>query len=164
MEIVAAGLQKGLKPLIERGADRQSARLQCHIGRERQEIFALVCKGLAFWRSARQSFMRPSGSADRRDLVEGGVTRGNTLHAARDITMAIGACFVRRPSLPSRHNSSPQHPEHARISAVVVLHGAGLGAHEGVTGCARCGDFPTRRQGGGQRCSDNGKEAGQRSG
>ena len=77
--------------------------------------------------------MRPSRSIGPAEgLIEGGVARGDALHAAGRLTMTIGAGLSRRPVLTLPQYLTVQHPEHARISAVVVLHPAQLGTHQPV--------------------------------
>ena len=96
-------------------------------------------------------------------LVEGGIARGDALHADARVAMAVGAGFCGRagPVLPQ--GFAVQHGQHAGIGGVVVLHGFGFRRHETESRAAlACRDFvgadergrdQQRRQDDGAGCS-----------
>ena len=69
-------------------------------------------------------------------LVVGRITRRHALHAAARVTVAIGAGLARCACLAIPQRFAVEHPQHAGIGRVVILHRLGIGRHERVTGPA----------------------------
>ena len=67
------------------------------------------------------------------------------------VAVAIGTCLVGRSGLALPQRFAVEHPEHAGIGGVIILHCLGVGTHECVTGAALGlrdlrGDNDARRQ------------------
>ena len=80
------------------------------------------------------ALLQIDGAAER--LVEGGIMRGDALHAGARIVVAIGAGLVRGAGLAVPQLLAVEHPQHAGIGGVVVLHRPGFRRHEAVAGAA----------------------------
>src|SRR5262245_59812022 len=80
--------------------------------------------------------------------IEGRVARRHALHAGACVAMAIGAGLIRAAGFAVPEGLAVEHPQHAGIDGVVVLHGARLAPHELVAGLAvGRRDFGERRNG-----------------
>ena len=80
------------------------------------------------------ALLQIDGPAER--LVEGGIAGRDALHAGARIVVAVGAGLVRGAGLAFPQRFAVEHPEHAGIGGVVVLHRLGLRRHEAVAGAA----------------------------
>src|SRR5262249_11173633 len=111
------------------------ARLQADIGRKREQLLPLK-------RERRR--LLPLGAADvdapfeidrpsaRR--IEGGIARRHPLHSRLGVAVAIAARLAGGAVLAAPQRLAGEHPQRAGIAGVVVLHGAGVAAHELVAG------------------------------
>ena len=80
------------------------------------------------------ALLQIDGPAER--LVEGRITRRDTLHAGARFVMAVGAGLVRGALLAFPQRFAIEYPEHAGIGGIVVLHRLGVRRHEAVAGTA----------------------------
>src|SRR6202158_1095863 len=80
------------------------------------------------------ALLQIDGTAD--SLFEGGIARGDALHAGACVVMAIGAGLARRAGLVLPQGFAVEHPQHAGIGGVVVLHCLGFRRHETESGAA----------------------------
>ena len=80
------------------------------------------------------------GTAER--LVEGRIAGRDALHAGARVIVAIGTGLGRRADLVLPQRLAVEHPQHAGIGGIVVLHRLGVRRHEAETGASLClGDF-----------------------
>src|SRR6266851_9940155 len=136
-EHVAAGVEERLRALVVRDLDRHPARLQPHIGREREQL-------LAFERERRRPLPVRAAEVDSAfeidrpsaPDIEGGIARRHALHARLGVAVAIAARFAGVAVLAAPQRLAVEHPQRAGIAGVVVLHGAGVAAHELIAGFA----------------------------
>ena len=92
------------------------------------------------WQRRGKLILRPAGidalfEVDRAEArrIIGRIAGGDAAHADPGIAVAIGAGFAVRAFRPAPQRLAVEHPEHAWIGSIVILHRAGLAAHEIVT-------------------------------
>src|SRR5579864_3153045 len=88
-------------------------------------------------------------------LVVGRIARRDALHAACGIAMTIGAGLAGRALLLLPQRFAVEHPEHAGVGRLVVLHRPGFRRHEGVAGPALSSRDFGRDQGTGDNAGCN---------
>src|SRR5262245_46456745 len=137
MEGRAAGFEERASALVDRDLDRHAARLLRHVGGECEQFLALGCQ------RARLLLIAPADvdplvevDGPPASCVEGRVPRRDALHAFARVAMAVGASLARGASLALPQRLAIEHPEHARIGGVLILHRSRFRTHELVTGLA----------------------------
>src|SRR5260221_9741582 len=80
------------------------------------------------------ALLEVDGPAER--LVESGIMRRDALHGGTGVAVAIGTGLVRGTNLALPQRFAVEHPEHAGVDGVVVLHCLGVRRHEAVAGAA----------------------------
>src|SRR6202795_2048025 len=111
--------------------DGDTARLPRHECGEREQVVALV-------RQRSRLLMRRAAQIDAllqidwtaSLLVEGGIAGRHALHAGARVFMAIRAGLARRTSLAVPKRFAVEHPQHAGIGGIVVLHRSRVRRHE----------------------------------
>src|SRR5437762_6067686 len=120
---------------IGAGFDSCALRLPRDKGRERQQLAALEGerRRLLVVGAARiDALLQIDGAAGC--LVESRVARGHAFHACAGIIVAIGAGLVGGTQLALPKRLAVEHPEHAGVGGILVLHRAGVRLHEVVAG------------------------------
>jgi ferredoxin--NADP+ reductase len=114
------------------GLNRHPARLLRDERGEREQVVAFVRerRGLLVIGAAKIDALLEIDRATER-LVVGGIAGGDALHAGAGIVVAIGTGVVGGAGLALPQCLAIEHPEHAGIGGVVVLHGLRVGGHEG---------------------------------
>ncbi len=134
LKIARPASMRGLQPLVV-ADDGKPARLACDQCREGQELPAFALQ-LGRPLPLRPADVDAAGEVDGRAPLglEGRIAGRNTLHALRRLAMAAGAGDVRLARLRPPLSLAVEHPQHAGVVGVPVLHGPGLGAHVLVGG------------------------------
>src|SRR5439155_1674588 len=123
--------------LVDGDVDRHAARLAREVGGQRQELLALVGERrrlLAIDAAEIDPLLERDRPAPRG--VERGMARGHARHARAGLAVTLGARTAGVAGLLVPQRFALEHPEHAGIRGVVVLHRARLTAHEVVAGAA----------------------------
>ncbi len=133
----AAGVDKPPRSGVAGDGDGQAAGLPRDVGGEREQVPAFEFEGrslLSPGAAKVDALLQVQRSAARG--IERRVARRDALHARARIAVAIGAGAIRGARLPRPQRLAVEHPKHARIGRVVVLHCARVAAHELVAGAA----------------------------
>src|SRR5258707_8783706 len=137
MEGFPACLEKRLGARIDRDRYRHAARLPRDVRGQREQVAALVGERgrlLPLDAAGVDALLQVHRPAARG--IERRVARRDSFHAFSRVTVAIEACAIRSARLALKQGLAVEHPQRARITGVVVLHGARLAAHELVAGAA----------------------------
>src|SRR5260370_13043900 len=119
------------------GRDRNGARLARDQGGKRQQTAALVRKRrrlLMVDAAQIDALLQIDGAAER--LVERGIAGSDALHGRAGLAVAVGAGLVGGAYLALPQRIAVEHPEHAGIGGVVLLHRLGVRGQEAVCGGA----------------------------
>ncbi len=133
----AAVLDELSRVLVVGDRDRLAARLPADEGGERQQLLALVSERLLLLpiRAAHvDALLEIDRPAERR--AERRIARGDAFHAGRARRHGSRRRTWRRRRLAVPQRLAVEHPQHAGVGGVVVLHRAGLARHEVVAGLA----------------------------
>src|ERR1700687_2377567 len=148
LEKVASPGDEGLEPRVVPGIDGNAARVLCDECGERHQVVAFVRKRrrLLMPRAAQiDALLQIDGTSKL--PVEGGIAGRDAFHAGARVVMTIGAGLTRRSSFAFPHRLAVEHPQHAGIGSIVVLHRLCIRRHEAEAGSA----FGLRNVGGGER-------------
>src|SRR5689334_17258341 len=110
--------------------DGHPARLARDIDAEREELLALEGeRGRTLMLGAADVYA--FFYVDRRAAlgVESRVARAHTFHGIGRLTMAVGAGALCCPRLGAPGDLTIEHPQHARIGRIFILHRLRIGAH-----------------------------------
>src|SRR5262249_42965399 len=136
LENGAARANEWLEPGIV-AFDREPARLARDGRGEGEEVLALVSQRWCLLLLSPADIDAGLQVNRRGPLgIVGWIARGHTLHGFRRFTVAIGAGAPFRTGLGAPQRLAVEHPQHARIGRVVVLHRPGLSTHLLVGGDA----------------------------
>src|SRR5262245_53857104 len=133
----APGSDERLHTLIRGNLDGEPARLARDVGAQREQLAAFPGERrrlLPLDATDVDALLEIDRAAARR--IESRVPNRHTLHADPRVAVAIPARAAGRAALPAPQRAALENPQEAGIGGVIVLHRAGLAAHEVVAGPA----------------------------